>query len=101
MMKKTIILGALAAALIGAGGAGLYLTSAQQNAVSTESSWQEMGGGYSMMGAQNFDDRQRMMNGTFEQMKPYMEPMHPDLNSQELEDMYQSCSGQAGEYGNL
>ena len=27
----------------------------------------------------------------FEQMKPYMEKMHPDLSKEELKDMYNSC----------
>jgi hypothetical protein len=33
----------------------------------------------------------------FGQMKPHMEEMHPDLSTQELKDMYESCHGNGAE----
>jgi len=35
-------------------------------------------------------------NDGFLEMKPYMEEMHPDLSSQELEQMYNSCHSEGG-----
>lgn len=32
----------------------------------------------------------------FGQMKPYMEKMHPNLSTDELKDMYDSCHGEGG-----
>jgi hypothetical protein len=32
----------------------------------------------------------------FGQMKPYMEKMHPDLSTQELKQMYDSCHAEGG-----
>lgn len=33
----------------------------------------------------------------FESMLPFMKEMHPDLDNQELEEMYQACHGTAEE----
>ena len=32
----------------------------------------------------------------FQEMKPLMEKVHPDLSTQELEQMYNSCHGEGG-----
>jgi len=32
----------------------------------------------------------------FEQMKPFMEKMHPNFSENELKDMYQACHGEGG-----
>jgi hypothetical protein len=32
----------------------------------------------------------------FGQMKPFMEKMHPELSTDELKDMYNSCHGKGG-----
>lgn len=32
----------------------------------------------------------------FEQMKPYMEKMHPNYSDKELKDMYNACHGEDG-----
>jgi hypothetical protein len=33
---------------------------------------------------------------SFEQMKPFMEKMHPNFSENELKDMYQACHGEGG-----
>ncbi|MCM3671538.1 hypothetical protein M3181_21495 [Mesobacillus maritimus] len=32
----------------------------------------------------------------FDQMKPYMEQMHPDFSENELQNMYNACHGEGG-----
>lgn len=129
MMKKTIITGALAAALIATGGTGLYLASAKENPESHLDFMKKQGIDFSnmsnnmgkdhfenmqkfmgeqgvdldemnkMMESGNFEDMQKFMdeqNINFGQMKPYMQKMHPDLNNQELEEMYKSMHGTGG-----
>ncbi|WNS74932.1 hypothetical protein RRV45_18935 [Bacillus sp. DTU_2020_1000418_1_SI_GHA_SEK_038] len=36
----------------------------------------------------------------FEQMKPYMQKMHPNFSENELKDMYESCHGSEGKLEN-
>ncbi|CAI9393014.1 MULTISPECIES: hypothetical protein [Bacillaceae] len=47
----------------------------------------------------NFDEMQKFMeegNVNFGQMKPYMSEMHPNLDNQELEELYKSMHGTGG-----
>jgi hypothetical protein len=129
MMKKTIITGALAAALIATGGTGLYMASAKENAVNPADLMKEQGidfknmanimgeGNFEnmqefmgeqgvnidemnqMMESGDFDDMQKFMddqNINFGQIKPYMQQMHPDLSTKDLEDMYKGMHGTGG-----
>ncbi|WP_204316804.1 hypothetical protein, partial [Klebsiella pneumoniae] len=65
MMKKTILIGALAAAFIVTGGTGLYIASAKDTPVNQASMMQELGIDYdqmaNMMGTGNLDDMQNYM----------------------------------------
>lgn len=129
MMKKTIITGALAAAVIAAGGTGLYMASAKENAVNPAEFMKEQGIDFknmaNIMGDGNFGNMQEFMgeqgitideinqmrkSGDFEdmqkfmddqninfgQMQPYMQEMHPDLSTKDLEDMYKGMHGTGG-----
>lgn len=117
MMKKTILIGALAAAFIVTGGTGLYIASAKDTPVNQASMMQELGIDYdqmaNMMGTGNLDDMQNYMeeqgvdldemkkfmedgNINFGQMKPLMSKMHPNLDNKELEEMYKSMHGTGG-----
>ncbi len=57
-----------------------------------------------ILGAGTYTFAQTNSNGegplTFGQMKPYMEKMHPDLSTQELKDLYNSCHGSNGNNSN-
>jgi hypothetical protein len=47
----------------------------------------------------NFDEMQKYMeegNMNFGQMKPYMSEMHPNLDNQQLEEMYKGMHGTGG-----
>ena len=47
----------------------------------------------------NFDEMQKFMeegNVNFGQMKPYMSEMHPNLDNQDLEELYKSMHGTSG-----
>jgi len=47
----------------------------------------------------NFDEMQKYMeegNMNFGQMKPYMSEMHPNLDNQQLEEMYKGMQGTGG-----
>lgn len=113
-MKKTIIIGALAAAFIATGGTGLYMASAKEKPVEPATMMEfdndQMA---DMMGSGNIEDMQKIMeeqgvdfeemqkfmedgNINFGQMKPYMNKMHPDLDNQELEEMYKGMHGTGG-----
>ncbi|MDQ0414729.1 hypothetical protein [Mesobacillus stamsii] len=129
MIKKTIITGALAAALIAAGGTGLYMASAKENAVNPAEFMKEQGIDFknraNIMGDGNFGNMQEFMgeqgitideinqmrkSGDFEdmqkfmddqninfgQMQQYMQEMHPDLSTKDLEDMYKGMHGTGG-----
>ena len=114
-MKKTILIGALATAFIVTGGTGLYMASAEEtpsiNKISPQmSNMMETG---NMMGTGNFDEMEQQMeeigvdfdemqqymeegNMNFGQMKGIMSKMHPNLGTQELEEMYKSMHGTGG-----
>jgi hypothetical protein len=100
-MKKMIISGALAAALIVGGGTGAYITYAKEGNTNSEVSMQQQGM-YQMMEQMQSVDMEEMHNMmeegkmNFGQMKPYMEKMHPDLSTQQLEEHYKSMHGTGG-----
>lgn len=54
---------------------------------------------YMEEGNMNFDEMQKYMeegNINFGQMKPYMSEMHPNLDNQQLEEMYKGMHGTVG-----
>lgn len=109
-MKKTLVTGILAAALIAGGGTGYYIAAAKENPDISGKAKQEqamdvnqmnemmksdngdmkammesgnMGDMETMMESGNMEDMQKMMdNGVmnFEQMKSHIKEMHPDLD---------------------
>ncbi len=109
-----ILNGILAATLAFTGGAGLSLLSEKdnpnQNTVIQGPSYDQMinmmgTGDFESMqqfmreGNVNFDEMQKFMeegNINFGQMKPFMSEMHPNLDNQELEEMYKSMHGTGG-----
>ena len=108
-MKKTILIGALATAFIVTGGTGLYMASAKEtpsiNKISPQMSNMMGTGNFDEMEQQmekigvNFDEMQQYMeegNMNFGQMKGIMSKMHPNLGTQELEEMYKSMHGTGG-----
>ena len=114
-----ILNGILAATLAFTGGAGLTLFSDKdtpnQNTVIQEQDviYDQMvdmvgTGDFESMqkfmeeGNVNFDEMQKFMkkgNVNFGQMKPYMSEMHPNLDNQELEELYKSMHGTGGASG--
>ncbi len=74
-MKKKLAIGILAGAII-LGGAGTFAFAAAN----------EDANGNGLL--------------NFGQMKPYMEEMHPDLSTDELKEMFDSCHGEGGMMGN-
>ncbi|WP_394237554.1 hypothetical protein [Niallia oryzisoli] len=50
-----------------------------------------LGGAGTFAFAQVNEDTKGNEQLNFEQMKPHMEEVHPDLSTQELEQMYNSC----------
>jgi hypothetical protein len=100
-MKKIIISGALAAALIVGGGTGAYMAYAKEGNTISEVPMQQQGMNQMMEKMQSGDmgDMSKMMEDgkmNFGQMKPYMEKMHPDLSTQQLEEHYKSMHGTGG-----
>ncbi|PLR83676.1 hypothetical protein [Bacillus sp. V33-4] len=102
-MKKTLVTGVLAAALIATGGTGMYIASAKENPVNPLNFIKQQGVDVNqmteMMETGNFEDMQKFMddqNVNFGQMKPYMKEMHPDLSDQELEEFYKGMHGIGG-----
>ena len=104
-MKKTIVSGVLAAVLIIGGGTGLYMTSvsAKGNVENPETFMQHNGMSMEqmneMMKSGNVEDMQKFMergNVNFGQMKPFMKQIHPDLNNQQLEELYKEMHGTGG-----
>ena len=83
-MKKTIISGVLAAVLIVGGGTSAFAqdaeTAMQHEGMTMEQMHEMMGTGH--------------MN--FGQMKPFMQKMHPDLNTSELRVLYKEMHGTGG-----
>lgn len=51
-----------------------------------------------ILGAGTYAFAQGNGNGflNFEEMKPYMQKMHPNFSDKELQDMYQACHGEGG-----
>lgn len=111
-----IINGILAASLAFTGGTGLALFS-DKDTPNQNTVIQEQSGNYDQMvemmesgdvgsmqkymeeGNMNSDEMQRLMeegNMNFGQMKPYMSEMHPNLDNQQLEEMYKGMHGTGG-----
>lgn len=111
-----IINGILAASLAFTGGTGLALFS-DKDTPNQNTVIQEQSGNYDQMvemmesgdvgsmqkymeeGNMNFDEMQKLMeegNMNFGQMKPYMSEMHPNLDNQQLEEMYKGMHGTGG-----
>ncbi|WP_394235874.1 hypothetical protein [Niallia oryzisoli] len=116
-MKKTIMIGALATALIASGGTGLYMAYAKELPTNPNTLMQGQAVGYGqmkkMMETGNMEDMKNFMNEqgvdyeemqkfmengnmNYGQMKSYMSKMHPDLTNQELEAMYKGMHGTGG-----
>ena len=83
-MKKTIISGVLAAALIIGGGTS---TSAQDAETAMHHEGMTMDQMHEMMGTGHMN---------FGQMKPFMKKMHPDLNNSQLRVLYKNIHGTGG-----
>ncbi len=92
-MKKTIVSGVLAAVLIIGGGTGLYMTSvsAKGNVENPETFMQHNG-----MSLEKMNEMMKTGNVNFGQMKPFMKKMHPDLNNQQLEELYKEMHDTGG-----
>ncbi|WP_017380602.1 hypothetical protein [Paenisporosarcina sp. TG-14] len=104
-MRKTIVTGILAAALITAGGTGMYMTSASANENSgnlMQNQGIDMEQMHDMMNSENFEEMQEFMengNVNFGQMKRFMKEMHPELSelsNKELLELYKGMHGTAG-----
>lgn len=112
-----ILNGILAATLAFTGGAGLTTLFSEEDAPNQNTVIQEQDVRYDqmvdVMGTGdfesmqkfmeevnvNFDEMQKFMaegNVNFGQMKPYMSEMHPNLDNQELEELYKSMHGTGG-----
>lgn len=112
-----ILNGILAATLAFTGGAGLTTLFSEEDAPNQNTVIQEQDVRYDQMvdvmgtgdfesmqkfmeeGNVNFDEMQKFMeegNVNFGQMKPYMSEMHPNLDNQELEELYKSMHGTGG-----
>lgn len=105
-MKKMMVTGALAAALIVSGGTGYYFANATRSTASSSMLAHHQGVNVEQMTNQiksgDASDRQNMMqsgNATFEQMKPFMKKMHPNLSDKELEELFNSMHGAGGACG--
>jgi len=99
-MNKMVMSGALTAALIVGGGTGFYLANAKGN-VPTPAAFMQQRVNIAPMSNQiksngSSDDQQ---SDGFEQMKPYMKQMHPDLSDKQLEQLYESMHGSDGACG--
>lgn len=112
-----ILNGILAATVAFTGGAGLTTLFSEEDAPNQNTVIQEQDVRYDQMvdvmgtgdfesmqkfmeeGNVNFDEMQKFMeegNVNFGQMKPYMSEMHPNLDNQELEELYKSMHGTGG-----
>ncbi|ANU11932.1 hypothetical protein BBH88_17580 [Planococcus antarcticus DSM 14505] len=89
-MKKRIVSGVLTAVIIIGGGNGLYrtLASAKENA---ETSMQHDG-----MTMDHMHEMMESGNMNFGQMKPFMKKMHPDLDNQQLRELYKGMHSTGG-----
>ncbi|MFX3624792.1 MAG: hypothetical protein ACE3JP_12350 [Ectobacillus sp.] len=102
-MKKTFVMGLLAAGLIVTGGTGIYVAFAEEGPVNSANFMKQQGIDVNqmneMMQSGNMEDMQKFMeeqNVNFGQMKPYMKQMHPELSDQQLEEHYKSMHGTGG-----
>jgi hypothetical protein len=100
-MKKMIGLGFLAAALIVGGGTGAYIAHAKDNTVNSGQYFQgsNMENMMKQVTSNDFKDMQQFMqngNVDFDQMKPFMKKMHPELSDQQLEDLFKSMHSKGG-----
>lgn len=101
-MRKTIVTGILAAALITAGGTGMYITSASANENSVnlmQHQGMDMKQMHDMMDSGNLEDMKEFMedgNVNFGQMKPFMKEKHSELSNKELLEHYKEMHGTAG-----
>jgi galactokinase/mevalonate kinase-like predicted kinase len=102
-MKKMIILGTLATALIVGGGTGAYMAYAKDNTTSSAHYLHHQGSNMTDMMKQVTssdlkDMQQFMQNGNvdFEQMKSFMKKMHPELSDKQIEDLYKSMHSKGG-----
>ena len=112
-----ILNGILAATLAFTGGAGLTTLFSEEDAPNQNTVIQGQDVRYDQMvdvmgtgdfesmqkfmeeGNVNFDEMQKFMeegNVNFGQMKPYMSEMHPNLDNQDLEELYKSMHGTSG-----
>ena len=101
-----ILNGILAATLAFTGGAGLTTLFSEEDAPNQNTVIQEQDVRYDqmvdVMGTGDFESMQKFMeegNVNFGQMKPYMSEMHPNLDNQELEELYKSMHGTGGASG--
>lgn len=83
-MKKTIMSGVLTAVLIVGGGTA---ASAQDAETAMQHEGMTMEQMHEMMGTDHMN---------FGQMKPFMQKMHPDLNTSELRVLYKEMHGTGG-----
>jgi hypothetical protein len=102
-MKRMMILGTFAAALIVSGGTGAYMAHAQSTTTSSAHAQHHQGSNMGDMmkqvSSEEYKDMQKFMqneNVDFEQMKTFMKKMHPDLNDQQLEALYKKMHGKGG-----
>lgn len=83
-MRKTIINGVLAAALIVGGGTSASAQDAETAMQNEDMTMEQM---HDMMGTGHMN---------FGQMKPFMQKMHPDLNTSQLRELYKEMHGTGG-----
>lgn len=105
-MKKHVLAGTLAVALIAVGGTGAYLSTAKADSVDPGTFMQQEGVTpekmAQVMNGTEIQEMQKLMqsgNAGFEQMLPFMKKAHPNLGKQQLEDLYdnmQTTGGPAG-----
>lgn len=98
-MKKTIVTGILAAALI-TGGTGIYMTTAlakeNPGTLMQQHQGMDMEQMNDMMNSGNIEELMESENMNFGQMKPYMKKMHSDLSNQQLQEHYKEMHGTGG-----
>jgi len=101
-MKRKYFIGILTLALILGIGTSAYAAFAQGNGVLPqfmEEQGIDVNQMYEVMNSGSYDDMVQFMedqNINFGQMLPYMQQMHPDLSTNELQGLYNSCHGTTG-----
>ncbi|MEH6907065.1 hypothetical protein [Neobacillus drentensis] len=105
-MKKTLVTGILAAALIVGGGTGIMVAAAKENPDNSAKVNQEqgmnkmmesgnMGDMQKMMKSGNKEDMQKMMGNQSmisKEMKKQMKEMHPELSDKKLKEHHNSMT---------